>query len=122
MSTVIREEIFAVRKRYPAQADGQRAASGDISDYGNTIARFERFFRPSVFGHLTGRRPFTDPSLNGPVAPLDVKNTLGMWIGLFELENGALHLALMFAIILGVRMMRENRTRQTEQQENNGES
>src|ERR1700730_11189074 len=114
MSTVIREEIFAVRKRYPAQADGQRAASGHISDYGNTIARFECFFRPSVFGHLTGRRPFTDPSLKGAVVPIDVKNHLGMWICPFELDNGALQLALVIAIILGVRMMRENGARQTE--------
>src|SRR4029077_12423740 len=39
----------------------------------------------------------------------------------FELDNGALELALVIAIIRGVRVMREHGPRQTEQQENDGE-
>ena len=53
--------------------------------------------------------------------PLYVEDDLDVRIGPFELDNSTLQLALVIAIIRGVRVMRENGPRQTEQQENDGE-
>jgi|ERR1700730_16991864 len=99
---VVGEEVLAVGESDPAKTHGRRAVPGQITDDGDAIAGFERFFRPSVFDHLTRRGPFTDPPFHSAGAPLHVENDLGMRIGPLELDDRALQLALVVAIIRGV--------------------